>query len=452
MVKNTVIKGEGKSIVAFHKGTQSLITIKSSDKSSPPKPTESIDHDNQTVADKIAFWGDNNCFPNEWEEEIEKNDTLRDAIEKEIDRIYGGGIECGYMQEGEFVPYMDEDIEEFLNNPRTLHAFEMTISDYVKHRMPSPEILISGDRSKAFLSALPSCHVRLGLQETDGFVSKAYFNRNWRLGRRFDSSDTQPMFVFDPLIDDIDAIRNEKVSKYFYRVPIATHRTYYPLSPATSILHSKWLSNSNYIPIMFNYLMQNQMQPSFHLEVDEEYFESKYDVKWKKGTPEQINECITDELKHFDEMMHGVKNTGNNIMTLKRLDKVLQKEFSTWTITPFKGSTFDKGYLELDDRATLHIQRSTGIDPTLQGTSGGASKAGGGSGSDKREAFNIRMSTATRHATAILAAFYFVFNYNNWKGPNGERLKLKIITPYLQTLNQVSPSDRNTTLPDGTNN
>lgn len=415
-----------------------------------PTPTESKEL-NLSYHSKIALWGDNNLFPYEWEKAIEENDTLRDAIEKEVDRIYAGGIEVGYedYQDGkkEFAPYITPEIQDWLDDEKTMLAFEQRIIDYVKFRLPVTEILLTNDRSRAFLSYLCAVHFRFGLQDEKGFIQKAYYSRNWHNYAGTDSDvNTKERWLIDPTLDDIALIKTEKsINQYFYKTPIATHRTYYPLAPAYAVKSSGWLDNGNQVPLFYTYLQKNQMSPKYHIEVHREYLAEKYKGRWEKADENEINTIFGEELKHFNEMMHGVKNTGNNIMTMKLIDKILNKEISGWTITELKGSVFEKGYLELDDRATLHIQRAVGIDPTLQGAN--KSGMGAGSGSDKREAFNIHMATATRHVSAILSPFYWCFKYNGFTGPQGQKLKLRIITPTLQTQNQVTPSQRETVLP-----
>jgi hypothetical protein len=57
------------------------------------------------------------------------------------------------------------------------------------------------------------------------------------------------------------------------------------------------------------------------------------------------------------------------------------------------------------------------------------------------------MATVNRHVEKILLPFYFAIKYNGKKAPNGTPIKLKMITPSLQTLNNVTPSQRETALP-----
>lgn len=443
--------------LAYLTSINAVATLKTSKSSSA---NEVITQPDQAVEklfgnpDDAVRWGDNNLFPNEWEAEIEKNDTLTDAIEKEVDRIVSGGIEYGYEDitpEGEkvFKYFYDQEIHDFLNHPLQKFAFQQITRDYIVHRLPVPELLFDSTKSKCVgISGIPAAHFRWGNQQNDGYILNGYFNRNWHLGRKSTDADTIKIPVIDPLIDTVDLIRTEAgILKYIYRVPIVTHRTYYALAPAYTAKTSKWLPIITRIADSFDYALLNQMSPKYHLQVDEEWLAKKYGDRWDNATPEEMNQIFLEELQHFNDMMHGVKNTGKNIMTAKSVHKILQKEWSSWTITELKGTVFEKGWIDLLKEGVLHVVKSVGLDPTIQGgnTSSGM---GGGSGSDKREAFNIRMATASRHVDNILHVFYFALQYNNKLVYQGKPVVLRMVTPQLQTLNNVSTDNRETKLPN----
>lgn len=430
--------------VAFVPAIQAVVTL-SKTAGNPSQSVEKID----VGGDTVAFWGENNDFPNKWELDVENDDTLRDAIEKTIDHLYGGGVECGYdaideMGEKTFVPYTNAEIDAFLAHPMTTFALEQLIRDYKIHGLPVPEVLIDRATNKAMVNALPAAHFRWAKQSPNGWIDWGYFNRNWPLGRKSNSPDTRTLAVLDPLVDTVELIKASKIKNYIFRVPLASHRTYYPLAPAYSAKSSNWLGIKAKTTKSFDASLDNQMSPKYHIEVDVEYMAQKYGERWKKATPEDINAMLMEELDHFHKMLHGPANTGKNIITTKWIEMQLKKEYSSWTITKLDGTVFEKGWIELVQEADGHIRQAAGLDKTLQGQSG--SGMGAGSGSDKREAYNIRMATAQRHLRPILQVFDWVMAYNGFVGPNNQRIKTRIVTPFLQTLNNVTPSQRGNTL------
>jgi hypothetical protein len=413
-------------------------------------PSNAVEKD-QGSPDVIANWGITNRFPNDWEKEIEQNNILTDAVEKEIDRVISGGVEYGYFDYTDgvrtFKYFFDEEIDDFFSSEMTAHALEQCARDYIVHRFPCPEIIF--DEAKGMvtgISGLPAPHIRLGLQdENTGEILYGYFNRNWVLGERSDSERTIMLPVIDPRVDFQELVRLEAgITNYLYRVPIPTSRTYYPIPPGYSAKTSKTLDIAAKINSLFDATLDNQMSAKYHIEVDDEWFEKKYGEEWTNATPEGIVMILQTELKWFHDSMHGSANAGKNLMTRKGYDSKRGAEYSDWRITELKGNVFDKNYIELKQDAQVDIRTSFGLDAALQGAT--KSGMGAGSGSDKREAFNIRMATAQRHVAKILSPFVWAINYNGWRAPDGSKVVLRINTPFLQTLNQVTPGKRETVL------
>lgn len=443
--KKVGIKIDAKQGIAYMSDIQARVVF---DKTvvSPITAVERV----QTGSDDMMPWGDDNALPNKWELEVESDDTLRDAIEKTIDHLFGGGLEYGYDMLDEnghktFVTHYDEAVEAFLKHPLSCLAFEQMIRDYKIHNLPVPQIIIQNDGS-AMVSALPAAHFRWAKQDSVGWINFGYFNLNWSQGRNSKSPDTVKIPVIDPLIDTIEGIKGSKIKNFVYKVPMATHRTYYPLAPAYSAKTSKWLDIKAKLTKSFDASLDNQMSPKYHIEVDENYMAEKYKKRWTSATERELEAVMLEELEHFHEMLHGASNTGKNIITTKKIETTIKSEYSSWTFNDLKGTVFENGHLELGREADSHIRQAAGLDKTLQGA-GSSSGMGAGSGSDKREAFNIRMATSMRHLRPILNVFDWAFEFNGFSGPNSEKLKAIVITPFLQTQNNVTPSQRANSIP-----
>ena len=398
-------------------------------------------------SDDVAAWGDNNDLPNKWELEVENDNTLTDAIEKSCDFLYGVGLECGYEivenNQRVFVPQVTTETEDFFEHPMTIFAFGQMIRDYKIHGLPVPELVISD--GMMMVNALPAAHFRWAKQAQNGWINFGYFNRNWTNGAKATSDTTKKIAVYDPMIDTIEGVKASTLTNMVYRVPIPTHRTYYPLPPVYSAKTSKWLDIKLKLTESFFFSLENQMSPKYHIEVDEKYMATKYGKRWARADEKEIEAIMLEELAHFHKMLHGTNNTGKNVITTKRIENLIKKEYSSWTFNKLDGTVYESGHLELMREAESQIRQSGGIDKTLQGA-GQGSGMGAGSGSDKREAFNIKMATAMRHLKPMLQVFELALAYNNMKGPKGEKLKVRVVTPFLQTQNNVTPSKRETTV------
>lgn len=438
--------------IATLKGASSLKTGSSGSKVEqelPPSSAVEFDANKSTL---VAKWGDSNDFPEKIDKEIELNPTLAGAILKKIEYLYAGGVEYGKEQivnnQRVWIPMITPEIEAVINSPQTQAYFGQSIFDYIRYGSIFPEMVFTIDKSKvAFTTAQEAMICRWQKQnEATGFIDYCYINRNWNLGRTETSEDTITVPVIDPFIDTPDLIRTEsKIFRYIFRSRTPTSKTYYPLVNWWTAKTSGWLDVSNYIPLFKKSLMERQMSANKHLEVDLKWLSKKYEDRWEKATLQQKNEIFMEELKHMNEMMTGPDKAGGSFMTTKFWDPDLPGWVSSFTIHDLKTGNTSGEYIEDSNEADAKIHYAVGLDMTMSNTKGGSGGGGAGSGSDKREAFNMEQSTNSIHASIILAPIYWMLNYNGLN-PNND-IKLRMRSPYLQTLNQVSPPKRETTLP-----
>lgn len=426
-----------------------IVTVKGASASTSGKVIKpSLPHEEpDNINDPVAWWGDSNALPDELDVEIEKNPTLSGAIEKKIDYLFAGGIEYGrekIVGTDKVWQYVeDPNYEALLSSVYTEQYLAQAIHDKVRYGSVFPEICFSTDKKTAlFLTAQQANDCRWGIQSKAGTIDHAYINKNWQLGRQHSSPDTIKVPVIDPLLDTPELISTESALRYIYRTPFATSKTYYP-SPRWYVAKtSGWLDVSNLIPKFKKALMELQMTIKYHIEVNEDWLRKKYKERYENATAEENQKILLEELKHFNEMYKGADNAGKNLMTVRWFNPQSNEYESMWTLKAFDAPTFSGEYLQDAEEATYHIQYSVGLDPTLLGSKKG-SGMGAGSGSDKREAFNISMSTSQRHVSEILSPLYFIRNYNGYD----PTIKLRMRTPFLQTLNQIKPDQRQNTQP-----
>ena len=104
--------------------------------------------------------------------------------------------------------------------------------------------------------------------------------------------------------------------------------------------------------------------------------------------------------------------------------------------------TLSGEYLIDSQEATQHKLWALGIDSNLIGPTPGRN-SGEHSGSSKREAFNMYMTLCTSHIETVLEPLEFIRDYNGYD----PRIGIRFRQPFLQTLNEVTPAKRNTTMP-----
>jgi hypothetical protein len=444
-------------LLAYSKSTRAIYSVSGANSSSAKTaksepitpPTEALEFDSNKSS-LIAKWGDSDDFPAKIDKEIELNPVLSGAIQTKIEYLYAGGIEFGQekIENGKkHWEYIENpEIDAFLTAETTQQYFAQSIFDYVRYGSIFPELVFSMDKSKVLIcTGQETYHARWEKQNpSTGYIDYAYINRNWELGRNEGSEDTEKIPVIDPFVDTIDAIKLESnIYKYIFRARIPSSKTYYPLVNWWSAKTSGWLDVSNYIPRFKKSLMERQMSVQYHIEIDNRWLARKYEEKWAKSTAETKNEIFKAEIAHFNEMMSGPDKAGGNMMTTKFWDEEAQEWVSTITIHEIGKGNASGIYIEDSNEADAKIHYAVGIDMAMSNTKSGSGNSG--SGSNKREAFNMNQSTNTIHASIILAPIYWAIRYNGLNPDN--KIKLRMQAPYLQTLNQVTPSQRENTLP-----
>src|SRR5690606_257596 len=106
--------------------------------------------------------------------------------------------------------------------------------------------------------------------------------------------------------------------------------------------------------------------------------------------PEQKLAKKKEKVKEINDNITGISNTGNLIMCEVGYDST-GKEIPGFKITPIESALKDGEHLQDSQEASEHARQSLNLDQTLVGD-GPGKKSGGGSGSDKRIAFNIQVA------------------------------------------------------------
>jgi hypothetical protein len=158
-------------------------------------------------------------------------------------------------------------------------------------------------------------------------------------------------------------------------------------------------------------------------------------------TDKQKEEATKKEFQVINDVLHKPENAGKSVYTTFKVFQASGKEYGGWKIEAVDDKMKDGALLADSSEATTKIFSATSIDPSLHGLipgTGGSNR----SGSDKREALNIYMSLIKVHEDIVLDPWQFASWYN-WNTEDYE-VHWSLEKPLLQTLNQVTPSKRET--------
>ncbi|MDF7810505.1 hypothetical protein [Hymenobacter sp. YC55] len=382
---------------------------------------------------EVAFWGDDNLFPQNVVADAESNTSLATMLNWKAKAWYGGGLVYGTLDfddQGEevFKRVRNTEIDAFLN--RTLinrYAMEALL-DVSWFSNGFPELILSRNRAKIVgISEQECCDTRYAKAKGPlDFKRKVFINANWANGGRWDDEYTTTVPVLDPYYDAVEALR-ERTDGFKYIYPISfpsPDKTEYQLASWNSVRRSGWLGIGKAVVEFKAKLLGQILSIEWLIEIHPAYWQWKY-KDWEDKTEDEQRRLMKVELKNFGEVMSGSNGAGKALMT------TMVKDAQGNDVPAFKVTPLDKaskeGFLNEDSQESAsHVFTAGGVAPTLMGIQPGKNM-GAGSGSDARVAFNNFISTSTFEQDLVLEPLHFIRDFNGWPANIHFRFKQPLI-------------------------
>lgn len=383
------------------------------------RKTEAKDQPNTVdSARDWALWGNDNMYPQNVLEDVQKSTMIGRLLELRTALHYGEGIypyrlnideSTGKMSK---MPIWPRNIRQFFKVNRLPIQYSGIIQDYEYWAMAGAEIILSNDRTRIKrVFHHDMAMVRWGeANKKTGKIDKAYISPNW-------ANPGLREYTELPLLDPDYALEqiNQQTSKYKFFFPIfkkTPDRSYYHEPSWHSARKSEWVKIAKKVPELKKYLFENQMSIKYHVRIHEQYWTSKY-KNWPNMTDQQKSEAQEETMKEINEMLVGLENTGKTIFSGTATDR--QGNTIHGLEIEVLADKFKEGsYLPDATAANQEIAFAIGVDPTLigMGIPGGNNLSG--SGSDKRESKFIHQSQLPRDRAHTLDLMYFIADFNGW--------------------------------------
>jgi hypothetical protein len=407
-------------------------------------PAQPIQRNPQGTQDML-YWGEDNLYPQTLNVWIEKHPILSSKLPWFAMALASGGIVYGTRSAEGFKPAFDPKIEAF-NKAINLKRYQIDFPiEVVKFWTGFVELILSKDRSK-IVNVIPQDSTFCRVTRTDSEKYKnnpqVFINANWDLGDLETNELTIQRPMLDPYTDRDAQVREGSEYAYIYPVMGPTSgRVGYSEAPWTSSIKSKWLQYSLAIPEAKLAKIENSMMVMYQIEVPDSYWKAAY-PDWEEKKDLQTSRKKEKQTEWINSLTDK-KNWGKAVMTTYKqfedgktghhiLIKIIEN--------PFKGSELIEDSFE----ANSQIYQALMMDATLNGTIPGK-QMGAGSGSDKREAWNLLMLSSKPLMDLILEPLQFVYDYN------GFEYELMFNNYLIATQDQVNPKDRNQGNPNPAN-
>lgn len=381
---------------------------------------------------KIAAWGVDNQFPQKVLKECEVDTIVPTSLRFMARALYGAGLSVGkvtgYKEDGTeiFTPQKYAPWELFKQRSNINRYLIEACNDFYWFYNVFPELILTKDRSEIFsINCQEASYSRWGLQNESGLVTDCYIHGNWELWPS--EAECKRVAVIDPYDDPVTTTKNRKDAwKYIYPVSYPSPgKTYYQLAHWNGLRTSGWLEYAKAIPeIKKNYSI-NSVQISMVVEVADWYWTWKY-PDWEDNRKDQETR-MKETYQAFNDFISGKENAGKTLFLPVKSHPETFEAYPGWKISAVDKGSKENRFIEDSNEPSSHLLWALGLDPTIIGMTPGKS-LGGGSGSDKRVAFNVYVSLCQADRDCILEPLYFIRDYNGWDSEIEFRFRYPMIT------------------------
>lgn len=416
-------------------------------KSQRPATVKPIDEDLTT--DHVP-WGDADDLPEVLDKMADESVDLSAALDMKTKLLYLGGLDYTVLDANgnkieKRIPAIDRFIRRSMQYPRR------AVNQLYRKFITIPQLILKGDQIHK-IHATEVNHLRFAEKDKNGFLYKAYMRPDWHEGATATAKDTKEFLVIDPLCFDPEMLVDNWFEHYHaknlsFLLPCAvyTGQAYYPTPKwYRTLTRSKWFDLAQQIPLFKTSLLKNQLFIKYHIQMPDYWMEWKYPGYDGKPKAERKKLYIA-EIKKFEDFFKGEEKAGNSIASIFKTDHN-GKSYEGWKITAIDDKIKDGMYIEDSEEAAQKTFTAVGVDMGILGLTGGDPSASR-SGSQRRESLNLHVSVHKIDEDVVLMPFDYAAVFNKWT-TDEQTVVFHFKKPYMQTLNDVSPAQRETTMED----
>ncbi|WP_432328920.1 hypothetical protein ACRQ5D_10875 [Mucilaginibacter sp. P25] len=370
---------------------------------------------------KVAYWGDDNNFPNTIRDILAKDAEMKELINWCVRSSMGKGLVClneiDRDNQGNpmYEAIKDRAITDWFYSIQTRKYCLEAFIDLFTYFNVFPELIVTKDRSRIYsIATNEAIHCRWEQMGDDGKLKNVIHNKNWPYVNLEDTNQTTKIPAIDPY--DFDIVNNVKSDpsqkKFIYPLNYPTiGSTYYQVAHWDGLRVSGWLEIAAKIPEFKMALLKNQMTIKYLIRIPNAYWPSVY-KNWDKLDEKAQAGLKKAKLKEINDSLSDVKNAGKSILNEVGIDPVTKEKIPGWEIVVIDDKTKPGAFTEDSREASSLKMRALGLDPVLPGGLQTGSSMGAGSGSDKQVAQNISLSMIDPYRDIVLDPLHFAARFN----------------------------------------
>lgn len=383
-------------------------------------------------------WGTDNLLGIKYRDLIESNPVLSRGILTLSQVLASGGLVYGKFdaEKQTEVRTLNPELEEWLDSFDANNLVNEVAYELASYNMAFVRVILTKDRKKiARLFVDETLNVRY-LKPKD--YQKGLDATHVAIYGSWDKKPSETGYLKLPLLDPYNPLAEQfaaHATETNFIYPIKgqnSGRKYYAVPHWYSASQAEWLSISSSIANFKKALMKNMAVIKQQIEIDIDYWKMAV-PDWDNLSAEKKKEHTDKRLKEISDFLSGEENAGKAFVSYVKSNQNGDKVGINFKELSHK--LLDGTFIEDSAEANTHILFALGVDATVIGTIPGKGQ-GAGSGSDKREAFNIMVSTNAGMQRSITKMISKCAKFNGYEE------RFWIANQYLQTLDKVTPSKR----------
>lgn len=369
---------------------------------------------------KWATWGDNDFLPTETRMKLDKV-GIAGRVQYDLAKsLYGNGLVYARRSDIEanptgfqraYIPAVQDFLEA--NRIETEWLFPQFL-DYRYHANTMSELGMS--RSKQLVTNLWHKEVefcRVELQNPSNLrFENIYYSPDFAMGyppaeQRYKKI---PLFTWFQQKRFLQKLRG---FKFAWHSRIKTPGIMYYARPFwLGLCREKgWLDVSINVPQIVYAMQNNQVKIMYQILISEEYFKIRHQ-NWATYTDEERNLHIDKFIDYINDKLEGIENNFKSITTIFREDEVTHEEYGKIEIKAVDDRTKKDEWVPSSEKSDAQIVQGLGGHPSMIGLAPEGGSMGAGSGSDKKELYNIEIDTNTVEQQSILEPLNWSARYN----------------------------------------
>lgn len=384
------------------------------DRTTPPVPTWT------DGGVRWAYWGDNDLLPTEMSRKVAAAPIAGAVMAKKIAMLEGNGLVYFRSEElakgAQVERVLIPEVEEFLAENRIEEEwFPAQCADYSLPFNAFSEIILSNDRRRATgLYHISAEHARLAKANTRNQIDWLVYSMHFPFG----TAQADQNRVAIPLYKWYDreafmaGLTGRKIG-WHTRFP--TPGLIYYARPWWIGLFKEngWLDVSSQVPRIVSAMQKNQIALKYHILIPESYFLVRH-PDWTTYTATKRAEVINAKVKDINDYLSGVDNTGKSLINLFKENEITGQAYGKIEIVAVDDKAKTGVWVPDSYAADSQIVQGFGMDPAQIGLAPQSGKMGAGSGSDKRESYNLLVTLNTPDQRRILEPLNWISKYNKW--------------------------------------